>query len=66
MHLNTDIKVVLQFSHNIFSYMLLKCDPDLVTDPVQGIFTLTQVLNQFLSLQETRSLLFRLLYQEVP
>lgn len=39
---------------------------DLVTDPVQGIFTLTQVLDQFLGLQETRALLLGPHQQKVP
>lgn len=39
---------------------------DLVAYPVQGIFAFTQVLDQFLGLQETHSLLLGLLQQEVP
>lgn len=38
----------------------------LVTDPVQSILALTEILHQFLGLQETHSLLFSLLQQEVP
>lgn len=46
----------------IFSW----CEPDLVTDPVEGIFTLAQVLDQFLGLKKTHALLLGLLQEEVP
>lgn len=39
---------------------------DLVADPVQSIFTLPQVLDQLLGLQETHSFLLGLLQQQVP
>lgn len=38
----------------------------LVTDPVQGVFALAQVLHQFLGLQETQALLLGLLQEKVP
>lgn len=39
---------------------------DLVSDPVEGIFALTQVLHQLLGLQESHTLLLSLLQQLVP
>lgn len=47
-------------------FLVFDFHPDLVTDPVHGIFTLTQVLDQFLGLKKTHSLFFCLLKQEVP
>lgn len=43
-----------------------KNESNLVTDPVQGIFTLTQILDQFLGLQQTHALFLGFLQQEVP
>lgn len=62
---------ILHFSGVLFAVFLLfflnvPLDSDLVTDPVHGIFTLTQVLDQFLGLQETRALLLGPQQQEVP
>lgn len=41
-------------------------ESNLVTNPVQGIFTLTQILDQFLGLQQTHALFLGFLQQEVP
>lgn len=35
----------------------MQCDSDLITYPVESIFTFAQVLDQFLGLQETHALL---------
>lgn len=50
----------------IAQYMKSTIIVHLVTDPVQSILALTEILHQFLGLQETDSLLFSLLQQQVP
>lgn len=54
------------FFKSHFFVTFCKYKSNLVSNPVHGILTLTQVLDQFLGLQETHALFLGPLEQEVP
>lgn len=54
------------FFKSHFSVTFCKYKSNLVSNPVHGILTLTQVLDQLLGLQETHALFLGPLEQEVP